>query len=63
VLYAQLMKDFVTPADLARELEISQRRVRNYLRERHGKLVRPDTRWQLEAARANDVLSHFRAQR
>lgn len=61
MLYAHRMDDFFTPAQLARELSVSQLRIRNYLRANYGKLVPPETRWRLDLSRANDVRAYFRA--
>ena len=49
----------VTPKHLAHELGVSQRAVRNYLRNRYGTLPPFETRWHLDPARADDVRSHF----
>lgn len=60
VPYSQLMEDFVTPADIAREFGITQRSVRAYLRARYGTLAPPETRWRLDTTCAADVRAHFR---
>ncbi|WP_166789848.1 hypothetical protein [Cryobacterium sp. TMT1-2-2] len=54
------MDDFVTPADLARELGVSQLRIRNFLRTMLGKLTPPETRWRLDDHQANAVREQFR---
>lgn len=63
VPYARQMEDLVTPAELARELQITQRRVRDYLRERYGTLRPPVTRWHLDASQAREVRNYFRGGR
>lgn len=54
------MIDFITPADLSRDLDVSQLTIRRHLRQKHGKLQPPDTRWHLTEAQAADVKAHFR---
>jgi len=55
------MTEPITPADLARELGFSQKRIRDFLRAEYGTLVAPETRWLLDAARAARVRANFRA--
>ena len=55
------MSTTVTPADLSRELGVSQLRIRNFLRATYGKLVPPETRWELDEDQAARVRAHFRA--
>lgn len=52
------MDDFLTPADLSRELGVSQLRIRIWLREEYGVLPPTETRWRLTDAQA----AHIRAQ-
>jgi DNA-directed RNA polymerase sigma subunit (sigma70/sigma32) len=52
--------DDTTPADLSRELSVSAKRIRDYLRAAYGTLKPPTTRWRLTAAQADDVRRHFR---
>jgi len=52
-----------TPADLARELGVSQRSVRDHLRRQYGTLVAPTTRWLLDAEQAGNVRRHFTDER
>ena len=54
------MDDDLTPADLARELGVSQRAVRAFLRGRYGTLISPATRWKLTGEQAADIRAHFR---
>lgn len=51
----------VTPNDLSRDLNITPRRVRDYLRAKYGKLPPHETRWLLYEERAADVRRHFRS--
>ncbi|WP_168225743.1 hypothetical protein [Pseudarthrobacter sp. NIBRBAC000502771] len=53
-------EDQVTPADLARELGVDQKRIREYLRSQYGKLPPDETRWHPTAGQAEDVRNHFR---
>ncbi|WP_157487989.1 MULTISPECIES: hypothetical protein [unclassified Leifsonia] len=53
--------DDLTPADLARDLGVSQKRIRDVLRAAYGKLRPPTTRWKLTADQANVVRAHFRS--
>lgn len=55
------MSEPATPADLAREISVSQRRIRNLLRAEYGKLVAPETRWLLDESQVTFVRDHFRA--
>lgn len=50
---------FVSPADLASELGVPQKRIRDYLRFRYGTLPTDEDRWRLEPAEADDVRGHF----
>lgn len=56
------MADDTTPSDLERELGIDQRRIRHYLRQRHGNLPAYTDNWHLNARAADDVRTHFRAE-
>ena len=50
----------MTPSDLARELGVSPKTVREYLRSAHGLLAENyETRWLLDSVRAADVRNHF----
>lgn len=62
-LSARRMGTPTTPAELARQLGISDRIVRAFLRAQLGKLIAPDTRWQLNEVRASEVRAHFSARR
>ena len=44
------MDDTLTPADLARELGVDQRTIRNWLREEYGTLPPTEKRWRLTEA-------------
>ncbi|HZK58263.1 MAG TPA: hypothetical protein VFC59_00125 [Cryobacterium sp.] len=57
------MDDFLTPADLSRELGVDQRRIRGVLRERYGTLVPPVTRWRLDGQQAAYVRARLRSAR
>ncbi len=57
------MPEPITPADLSRELDVSQRSIRAFLRAENGKLNPPMTRWELTEEQAAKVLAHFRAKR
>lgn len=46
-----------TPADLSLELGVPQKRIRDFLRGRHGRLLRGTTRWELDDDAADDVRS------
>jgi DNA-directed RNA polymerase sigma subunit (sigma70/sigma32) len=48
-----------TPASLARELGISQKRIRDFLRKEYGKLKPFETRWQLDPGKAAAVRRNF----
>ena len=61
VPYSRRMDTFTTPAQLSRELSVSQLRIRNFLRASYGKLVAPKTRWELDDVQANKVRVHFRS--
>jgi hypothetical protein len=55
------MADFVTPRDLAYELGVPQKEIRDYLRQEYGLLsTRSETRWQLNAGQAAAVRKYFR---
>lgn len=56
------MADDTTPADLERDLGIDQRRIRHYLRQRHGNLPAYTDNWHLNARAAGEVRAHFRAE-
>lgn len=50
----------VTPNDLARELGVTPRTIRAYLRSKYGRLAgRNETRWQLDGGQATDVRREF----
>ncbi|MFJ4172747.1 hypothetical protein [Microbacterium sp. NPDC089696] len=49
-----------TPAQLSLELNLSQNRIRDVLRELYGTLPDGVTRWELDETRANAVRSHLR---
>ena len=54
------MEDFETPGELARELGVSPKRVRDYLRSQYGLLAeRNETRWQLDSLSADGVRVYF----
>ncbi|WP_353848635.1 YfeC-like transcriptional regulator [Cellulomonas sp.] len=53
------MNQTVTPAELARELGVSAKSIRRWLREQGWQSV-PHTRWQLSADQAVQVRKHFR---
>ena len=55
------MSEPVTPADISRDLGVSQKRIRDYLRERYGKLSPHVPRWLLTDEQATDVRAHFRS--
>ena len=51
----------VTPNDLARELGVTPRAIRAYLRSKYGRLAgRNETRWQLDGEEAADVRREFK---
>ena len=53
-------KNYVTPEEIAAELGLSGKTVRDYLRSEHGLLADQDaTRWRLDSVRAADVRQHF----
>lgn len=54
------MNDPVTPADLSRELGVSQKRIRDFLRAEYGKLGPHQTRWLLTEPQVVAVNAHFR---
>ncbi|MES1212066.1 MAG: hypothetical protein ABUT11_00815 [Leifsonia sp.] len=53
------MADLLTPADLSRELGVSQRRIRDFLRKEYGKLEAFETRWQLDSTQVETVRRAF----
>ena len=53
------MCDSVTPADLSRELTVTQKRIHDYLRQRYGTLPSHEPRWQLDDEQAADARNHF----
>ncbi len=55
------MTEPITPADLSRELGISQRRIRDVLRKWYGTLRPPETRWRLTESQARAVRDLFRS--
>jgi hypothetical protein len=56
------MADFVTPRDLSHELGVSQKDIREYLRQQYGLLAdRDETRWQLDVNEAESVREHFQS--
>jgi len=55
------MPELLTPADLARDLGVSAKRIREFLRATDGKLTPPATRWHLSDAQAVRVRTRFRA--
>jgi hypothetical protein len=55
--------DPVTPAHIALELGVSQKRVRHVLRELYGTLPEDTTRWVLDASQAEEVRSRLRGVR
>lgn len=55
------MTDQITPEDLARELGMSGRTIRAYLRDKHSDGHDRGARWKLTDAQAQDVRTHFRA--
>ncbi|WP_445257354.1 YfeC-like transcriptional regulator [Nocardioides aurantiacus] len=57
--YAAGVDDFVTPRQLAEELGLSDRTIRQWLREQGWQGV-PFTRWRLTEVQAAQVRSHFR---
>ena len=56
--YRGCMDDTVTPADLARELNVSARRIRQWLRAQGWQSV-PYSRWRLSPEQAAQVRRHF----
>lgn len=50
----------VTPVELSRELGVSAKRIRDWLRKEYGTLHGGDTRWYLQADRADLVRAEFR---
>ena len=52
--------NITTPADLARELDISAKAVRTFLRSVYGVLPPFMSRWLLDAKQAAYVRDHFR---
>lgn len=56
------MSDVVTPADLARELGVTQKRIRAFLRSGWGTLDNWTTRWQLTDEQVRAVRSEFRSE-
>jgi AraC-like DNA-binding protein len=57
------MADDITPSDLARELDVSEKRVRDHLRERFGTLPQYTDNWHLNRRTAQEVRKHFLAKR
>ena len=55
------MEQTVTPAELARELGVSARSIRHWLREQGWQSV-PYARWQLSAGQAAQVRKYFTRQ-
>lgn len=56
------MADSVTPRDLSHKLGVSQKDIRDYLREQYGLLAdRDETRWQLDVNQAESVREHFQS--
>jgi hypothetical protein len=53
------MNDDLTPADLARELGIDPKRIRQFLRAEWGKLPPYTTRWSLTEEQARRVRQRF----
>jgi len=53
------MTDPITPNDLARELGVSAKKIRDYLRSKYGNLPSFETRWHLTESQASDVRAHF----
>ncbi|GAA1210849.1 hypothetical protein [Rhodoglobus aureus] len=53
------MTDPLTPKDLASELNVSAKQVREYLRSKYGTLPPFETRWQLSDAQASEIRAHF----
>lgn len=50
----------LTPNDLARELDVTPRAIRAYLRSKYGRLAaRNETRWQLDGEQVADVRREF----
>ncbi len=58
-LYAAAMDDYVTPRELAAELGLSDRTIRQWLRDQGWQSV-PYARWRLTDAQAAQVREHFR---
>lgn len=54
------MADTITPIDLAKELGLSPRTIRGWLRAQ-GWQSQPYTRWQLTVEQANLVRVHFKS--
>jgi len=53
------MTDLITPNDLARELGVSAKKIRDYLRSKYGTLPPLETRWHLTESQASAVRAHF----
>lgn len=53
------MSQQATPGDLSRELNVSPKKIRDYLRSKYGKLPPLVARWHLTSAQAADVRAHF----
>jgi hypothetical protein len=51
----------ITPGDLAGELGVRPKQVRDYLRSKYGTLPAFVSRWNLTRAQTDDVRAHFRA--
>lgn len=59
VAYADSVKDEVTPRDLAEELRVPQKAIRQWLRDQGWQSV-PYTRWRLSADQASQVRQQFK---
>jgi hypothetical protein len=55
------MADDITPADLAAELGVPQKRIRDHLRSRFGTLPEYTDNWHLNRRTADEVRAHFRS--
>lgn len=52
----------LTPSELSREIGVDAKRIRDFLRDTFGKLDKSvESRWRLNAARAETVRRHFAA--
>ena len=54
-----MQPEIVTPTELARELGVSPKRVRDILRQHFGTLQAPETRWHLDDAKVHAVRRHL----